>query len=383
LAIVIALCTTVSCLPKSEPTQVELPSGQTLSVRETRVYLYELTNELAGQVEAVANEIMASAERMETRRSALEFKAATVSSLQRASFQPDTVMALADIWLLVAQLERRIKSEYGESRFGKYAPMVDEALHEMEQTIIDFITARGGEPIESGFYDMIHDYAEANPIRGSINSRPSASGPLAERVRSQKFGAIDAVGTMVEGFADLSDRLSIYGEQLPKQARWQAEILLFDQGLDRTTVEALLADTARLGRGADSLVEFADEVPTLIDDSVSGVMTDLESALKDLDPETIQGRLDAMVSNKMATALAAMSNERAIVMEGVAAERLAATHDIDRLVNEVVDRSFERVDSLLEATIGRMIPWAIALTAAPFLLGVLSGWILRRPSAGS
>ena len=333
LVTIVALCTSMSCVPKSKPTQVELPSDRTVDSREIRVWLYELTHELAAQVESVADEIMESAESMETRRAALEFKAATVSALQRASFQPEPVVVFADLWLLVVQLKLSVESERGESWFGEYAPIVDEAVQQMEQTIIDFYIEKGGDPFESGAYDMIHDYAKANPIIGSIYSRPSASGPLVDRLRGQETGAFAAVGTLVEGFADLSDRLSIYGEQLPKRARWQAEILLLDQGIDRTSVEQLLVDANRLGDGADSLVEFADEVPALIDERVAGVMTDLDSALAGFDPQSIQGMLDATVAKHMAQALSTLSAERAIVMKGVTDERLAATQDVERVVN--------------------------------------------------
>ena len=52
--------------------------------------------------------------------------------------------------------------------------------------------------------------------------------------------------------------------------------------------------------------------------------------------------------------------------------------DAERMANEVVDRSFERVDLMVDAAVDRLMPVGIALMAGPFVLGLLAGFILRR-----
>ncbi len=79
----------VSCLPKAKPTSVQLPDGQMIETRRVRVWIYELTNTLMGQVELVADEIIDRDKDPRVRRAALEWKATAVPALQRASFQPD------------------------------------------------------------------------------------------------------------------------------------------------------------------------------------------------------------------------------------------------------------------------------------------------------
>ncbi len=61
-------------------------------------------------------------------------------------------------------------------------------------------------------------------------------------------------------------------------------------------------------------------------------------------------------------------------------ERLAAFDDAEQLANEVVDRSFERVEAIIDASLNRLIPLGAAVMVGPFALGLLAGWVLRRRS---
>ncbi len=70
-------------------------------------------------------------------------------------------------------------------------------------------------------------------------------------------------------------------------------------------------------------------------------------------------------------------------MEAVHEERVAALDDAERIANDLVDRSFERVETMIQASLSGLIPVGAALMAA-FVVGLLIGLVLRRraPRAG-
>jgi len=381
LSIVLLACVAgTACIPKAKAPTVETYSGEIIETRQVRVWVYELTNRLAGQIELAANEIIETAEDRNVRRAALKWKASAVPALQRASFQPDPLVAWVDLWLFVIQMEDLMQTEYGRKTAGDLRMSVVETLKGMEDEILEFALDKGGKPLESGMYDFIHSYAAEHPIEASISTRPTVAAAVIDRMRSGNVGAFSAMGSLVEGFADLSDRLSIYAEQLPKQARWQAEILLWDAGLESGDIDALLADTARLGRAADRLVEFSDELPVMIDEHVEELMPRIKELIESIDLAAFETSVDRVVTVQLAIALDAVTREREEAVDILLKERLAAFDDAEQMANEVVDRSFERVEAIIDASLNRLIPLGAALMAGPFALGLLAGWVLRRRS---
>jgi hypothetical protein len=378
LSIIPVIALTVACLPKTKPVEIELPTGEKVEARHVRVWVYELTNLLAGRLERAANDILHEADDAQVRLAALEWKAEGIPALQRASFNPDPMIGMADVWLFVIQMQDFLQEERGFEVFGEHVDTARKATLEMEQEILEFSRAKGGKPIESGTSDMIHKFAAEYPIRSTLTSRPSVASVLDEGVKTGSMGAFAAVGSLVEGFGDLSDRLAIYAEHLPKQARWQAELLLFDKGIESIDVDALLGDTARLGRAADRLVDFTEDLPLLIDASVEDLLPEIERIVASIDIDGVVGSADEMAARHLAVALAAVTIERESILEAVTEERIAALADAERMANEVVDRSFERVDRMVEAAVDRLMPVGVALMAGPFVLGLLAGFILRR-----
>jgi hypothetical protein len=368
-----------ACLPKAKSAKVDLPDGRIVEARQVRVWIYELTNRLSGMIESAADEIMASADDPEVRLMALEWKASGVPALQRASFQPDPIVALSDLWLFSVQLQDFFGSERGRRYAGAFAGLALETAKQMEQEIQDFIVEHGGKPEETGTTQLIHEYAAANPIEHSIATRPSVASALTDRMPTGSIGAFAAVGTLVEGFADLSDRLSIYGEQLPKQIRWQMEMLLYEMSLQKGDIEAIEADVSRLGRAADHLVEFSDGLPALIEEQVATVVPELENAVIAVDFAGMQASVDDRIAAHLNVALEAVSRERIAALDAVHEERLAAMADAEVMAARVVDRSLERVESMVEASVARLLPVGVALMAGPFVLGLLAGWVLKRP----
>jgi len=378
-----AMLLTVSsgCLPKTEPSSVTLASGQSIEARQARAAIYELTNRLAGEIEQSSDEIRDVADDSRARRAALEWKVDAVPALQRAAFQPEPVLAFTDMWVFVAQMQDLFESDRGRDWLGPHAATAAATAHRLEELLIDFAISIGGDPIANGGAELVHEFARANPIRSSISARPSAAVELADRLRTGRIGTFAAVGSLVEGFADLSDRLTIYGDQLPRQVRWQAELLMFDKGLERIDVDALLADTARLGQLADHAMEFTDGLPALIDGRIAANMPLVMETLEQVELETIMRDADDIIGRQIAAALAVVESERELVLEAVREEREITMNEAEVMADRFLDDTFVRVETMLTEMAGRLLPLGLLVLAGPFVLGLVLGLALRRRPA--
>ena len=68
-------------------------------------------------------------------------------------------------------------------------------------------------------------WARAHPVERALVSRASIATYMAECASGER-DAFVAVGEVSDTIESLSQRLNTYAAELPKQARWQAEILL-------------------------------------------------------------------------------------------------------------------------------------------------------------
>lgn len=367
------------CVPKSRPTTVSTPRGQEFNARELRTRLYELTTRLAGILEDAITRIADETEDRQVRENALVFRAAAIPAIHRSAFHSDTLLSVADVWLLTTQLEQWVSRGEGQDWFRDQQGIAVEAVQRMDRLVVEFISSQGVEP-QGAADTAIDEFARQHPIKGSINTRATAVTPLAHYMRRGKMSAFASVGGMVESLDDLSDRVAIYGEQLPKQARWQAEILMQEQGFDQIDVDAALVNLERLAAAADQLQRFLDETPAMIDERIEGAIPTLETAIATIDFDPLKAQADALISGHLETALEAVTRERVAATDAISEEREIVMADVERLLDAAMDRSFSRVEAQVDAQLSRLIPLGVAVMAGPFVLGLLAGLLIRRRS---
>ena len=196
----------LGCLPKAKPRVITTRSGQEYTSREVRVRLYELSGRLSGRLEIAADDIGDAAQDSRMRMKAVRFKSEVVPALYRASFQADPIIAVADVWLFIFQLEDWLTTGRGKDHFGPHQGIAIAAVRRMNQEFEEFLIEHGGPDAETR--ELIRNHAAERPIGRSISTRPAAIAAMVEHFRKGKLGAFAAVGSLVEGFNDLSDPLS-------------------------------------------------------------------------------------------------------------------------------------------------------------------------------
>jgi hypothetical protein len=119
----------------------------------------------------------------------------------------------------------------------------------------------------------------------------------------------------------------------------------------------------------------------MIDERVEELVPRIEELIESVDIGAVEETVNAMVSKHLDVALTAVTREREAAMDAVHEERVAALDDAERMANEIVDRSFERVETMIDSALGRLIPLGALLVAGTFVLGLLVGLALRRRAA--
>lgn len=74
--------------------------------------------------------------------------------------------------------------------------------------------------------DFVVEFAREHPIHSLYFDRPSLVAPYIPQLSDQTREVLEVVNNLNESVTDLQRLSARYAEFLPKQARWQAELLL-------------------------------------------------------------------------------------------------------------------------------------------------------------
>jgi hypothetical protein len=200
------------------------------------------------------------------------------------------------------------------------------------------------------------------------------------------LGTLASIKALQEGLGDITDRLDSYNAYLPKQARWQAELLVSDFTGGRE-FGAAASNFAVLSKALDETSNNLDRMPELAARArevalgdIDGQRVAAQSFLREERLQTIdaltQERINAMADlrSERVAATADLRGERQIVLDAVHQEEANAVSDLHRLsqqtLNDVDKRSRRIVDHFL---------WrAFELVLLTLGLFFLVTWVLLR-----
>jgi AcrR family transcriptional regulator len=132
---------------------------------------------------------------------------------------------------------------------------------------------------------------------------------------------------------------------------------------------------------ADRVVLLIDDAPAMIDERIDAAIPRVEQALSEFDTEPFRRQVDEMVATHLAVTMDAVTRERLAAEATIANERTIVLAQAERLIAEVMDDSFERVQKQIDANLARLVPLGIAVMVGPFVLGLLACRLLRRRPA--
>ncbi len=367
-----------ACAPKAAGRQtdvMEKTGGVSVSATVLRARVDDLAERLAGRVEETSDRIRAEAQDPAIRRRALTAKIEMIPAVYSAAYRVDPLEAALDVWALAFQLSQFVEEGEGRDAFGKQQPHVRELAQGVladSDAVIQGIAI--GPEAFAGARARVQDWARQHPIERNFTSRPSITASMADR-RSER-DAFVAVGAVSETLENVSRRLNTYAAQLPKQSRWQAELLVADMTLEPVVADTL-GDVRALGETARRANELLGDVPALVDAAGSPVR-ELVAAERRATLEAVNlQRLQTLeyVAAERLTVLAALREERIAVVEALHQERIETMKEADAIKTRAVDLSAGALRELVDYTLWRVAVLAVLLMLAAATLGVVGYWL--------
>jgi hypothetical protein len=340
----------------------------------------------SSQVEVAADQIIVASPSPLTRRVALLWKSEAIPVLQTSLLNTDPVAAVIDTWAFLLQMSAYMEQPAVKNGLGQFARVPPETLSKMEFEMQQLIRSAAPSADIEDIGRRVRNWASAHPIETGLGGRESVGSDLIRSTYQDDLGALSSLTALQEGLGDITARLDSYNFYLPKQARWQAELLADDLSRDPALGTAgsnfaILAKAVQQSAGSlDRMPQMAGKARQLAIQDVDRQRLAAESFLigerERLADEMTQQRIGAIADlrGERLAATADLRAERQIVLDAVHAEKVGAMSDLRELSQQTLndfDRSSRRLADHLF--------WrALELVLLTLSLSFIGAWILLR-----
>jgi hypothetical protein len=350
----------------------------------------------SAEIETTADKIISESPSAAGRRQALVWKAEAIPVLQTSLLNIDPVAAVFDTWVFIFQMTAYVERPAVKQGFGDFHTVVTETLKNMDAEMEQLVRVAAPSADIADLRQKAGAWAQARPVQSSLAGRQSADPELIRRVGESDLGTMASIKALGESLGDLTARLDSYNVYLPKQARWQAELLLTDLTRD-PGVEAVATNFVVISSALAKTSSTMERMPDLMAQTREAMRTEVDgqrlAAQAFLREERVQ-TLDALRQERIATvaamhserlaATADLRGERQIVLDAVHNEELAFMNNL----NAASDKAIRDLDANGRRLIDHFFLRALELMLLTLALCFLVTWILmrrlaaRRPGRG-
>ncbi len=357
---------------------MEKTGGTSISAAELRARVNDLADRLAGRLEEAADRIWSEARDPAVRRAALALKVDAIPTIYTAAFRADPLIAALDLWGLTFQISQYVENGVGRDAFGPQQPLARDGARTMVAETTAFLrsVATNQETFEKARAE-VERWATGNPIGYTFSARSSIT-PFLAQLRSEGRDAIVVVGEVSETVETLSERLNTYAAQLPRQVRWQAELMVSEM-VNEHALEAAVGDLHDLGsvaRRADGLLADAPNILGSAGSSARELVAgECRALLENVNGQRLQ-TLEYATAERRAV-LEALREERIAVITALRQERIESLKEIDAIETRAVDSVIAGLKDVVVYTLWRVAALLLFLMVSATALGII-GYRLTR-----
>lgn len=361
-------------------TKVKSSAAELSSRNQSFLSLY------SGEIESSADKIIAESSSPATKRQALVWKAEAIPVMQTTLLNTDPVAAVLDTWVFLFQMTAYMNLPEVKQRFGESHSIVAETLRNMNSQMTHLIQQGAPKANLADIEQKAHSWADAHPIETSLAGRQSVDAEVIRIVGDADLGTMASIQALGESLGDLTARMDSYNVYLPKQARWQAELLLHDVVSDpqvKTTlsnVEVLSTALAKTSGDLDRMPEIMGQTRQAINADVTGQRLGAQSFLRNERLETIQA-----LQHERLAAVAALDHERLAATKDLRGERQILFDELQKQqtsimqsLNAATEKAIDDVDRRSRSLIDHFFVRALELVLFTLVLCALIAWILLR-----
>lgn len=333
-ALVSLLLSTLSACSTSAPKQTAFQEslGVTVTSREIRIRTSDYAMVFAQTVELTADSILVLARERSVARNALIWKTYAVPAIYRSATLPDPLLAWIDSRVLTLQMKEYFLTGAGRELFGDHQALAVQAARFLEREL-DRDVELSEQEVDPELRAQVARFAADNPLQNPYFFRRSPVEQLAKAVGRDQVSGLQAVGSMAELLDDMSQRLNVYAELVPRSGRWQAELMLAELA-DPNRANIYLEILNQL-EAMETFNEFLLATPELIE-------AEREAVLAAVDAQRVFFELS--LERYLAEA-------REDVLDTIMREREAATGDVDRILSTRLGDAVTRLDGSISQAV--------------------------------
>ena len=340
----VSACTTV---PQQEGLlEAEMPQSK-ISSRNLRAMVSEYVPSYAHKIEATADVILADCDEPSTRKNALLWKINGISSAFGAASRPDPLASFCDLWVLTRQMLYLAESGEQPPPFGEWQQEVITACRQLDARCIEIDSKL--EPNLDYIQAFVEKTARQHPMQDLYFDRTPIATENIEKIHHPKHELLHVLSSMQDDVKDMQRLSALYAEYLPKQARWQAELLAL--GVDRSpAVRAALADFNTASRAMQQLAVSASEMQDSVDQqlAVMPVVVDQQRKQATADLEKMQAAALAQIRVERKAVMQAVNQEQVAIREWVQATANASAVQADVITQKRIKQSAGEAERLLD-----------------------------------
>jgi hypothetical protein len=376
----------LGCASTKKTSSIKSAKNIQSSVPELSSRNQSLLGLYSAEIEAAADRIILESHSPKARRQALVWKAEAIPVLQTTLLNTDPVAAVIDTWAFLFQAKAYMERPAVKQGFGEFYFVVSETLKNMDAEMERLIQVAAPSANVTDLRQRVGAWAEAHPIQAGLTGRQSADPDMIRKVGEIDLGSMSSLKSLGESLGDLTARLDSYNVYLPKQARWQAELLLRDIARD-PQVDAVMSNVVVLSNALAKTSSGMERMPETMGQAREAIRADVDgerlAAQAFLQDELLQ-TLEAVRQERIAT-IAAMHNERLATTADLRGERQAVLDAVYNeeaaVMNEVNtqrEKTLKDLDSRGRGLIDHFFLRALELVLLTLVLLSLVLWILLR-----
>src|SRR5262249_52252575 len=341
-----------------------------------------LLGRYSAEIENAADKVIFASPSPVARRQALIWKAEAIPVLQQSLLNVDPVTAVFDAWAFVFQMKAYMARPEIKQGFGESYAVLDETPQRMDTEMQELVRAAAPSADLPALRQNAVSWAEAHPLQGGLTGRETVDAEVIRKLGESDLGTMASIRALGESLGDLTARLDAYNAYLPKQARWQEELLLSD--LARTPqVGALMSNfttltdaLAKTSVTVEKMPELSAEMRKAVESERLAVQDFLREERQQAFNSVAQERAALMsgVDRERLAITADLRGERQIVLEALHSEREAAVND----VRAAGDEALQDFDSRARRLINHFFFRALELMLLTLILCALVAWLLLR-----
>ena len=307
------------------------------------------------------------------------WKAEAIPVLQTSLLNTDPVAATVDTWVFVFQMTAYMQQPAVKEIFGALQSVPIDTLEKMDEEMEQLLRAAAPSADIADLRRRIGTWAAGHPIQSGLSGRRSADAELIRQAGQADLGATASLQAIQESLGDITARLDSYNAFLPKQARWQVELLLSDLGHypELSTAESNLASISRALEKASGSLE---RLPELAGNAREVVLADVVGqrlAAQSFLQEERRQVFDSLTQERI-DALAELRRERLAASGDLRGEWPLVLHAMDEHLQTISERTLKDFDARSRALIDHLFLRCVELVLLTLTLSFLAVWLLLR-----